>query len=72
MFLPCGAPFARVIRFRNGDVYLEEGQMVIAEKGIEHQPVAESEAHVLIVEPKTTVNTGDAVDERTVVDLQWI
>ncbi len=46
--------------------------MVIVEKGIEHQPVAESEAHVLIVEPKTTVNTGDAVDERTIVDLRWI
>ena len=60
------------IRFRDGDVHLEEGQMVIVEKGIEHQPVAESEAHVLIVEPKTTVNTGDAVDERTVVDLPWI
>ncbi len=60
------------IRFRDGDAHLEEGQMVIVEKGIEHQPVAESEAHVLIVEPKTTVNTGDAVDERTVVDLQWV
>lgn len=58
------------IRFRDRDVHLEEGQMVIVEKGVEHQPVAESEAHVLIVEPKSTLNTGDVVNDRTVVDLQ--
>lgn len=60
------------IRFRDGDVHLEEGQMVIVERGVEHQPVAESEAHVLIVEPKATVNTGDVENERTVTDLEWV
>ncbi|MDE2801485.1 MAG: cupin domain-containing protein [Chloroflexota bacterium] len=60
------------IRFRDRDVHLEEGQMIIVEKGVEHQPVAESEAHVLIVEPKSTLNTGDVVNERTVVDLERI
>ena len=60
------------IRFRDRDVHLGEGQMIIVEKGVEHQPVAESEAHVLVVEPKSTVNTGDVVDERTVVDLERI
>ena len=60
------------IRFRDRDVHLEEGQMVIVEKGVEHQPVAESEAHVLIVEPKSTLNTGDVVNDRTVVDLERI
>lgn len=60
------------IRFRDRDVHLDEGQMVIVEKGVEHQPVAESEAHVLIVEPKSTLNTGDVVNERTVVDLERI
>ena len=60
------------IRFRDRDVHLEEGQMVIVEKGVEHQPVAEAEAHVLIVEPKSTLNTGDVVNERTVVDLERI
>ena len=60
------------IRFREGDVHLNEGQMVIVESGVEHQPVAESEAHVLIVEPKSTLNTGDVVNERTVVDLERI
>ena len=60
------------VRFRDGDIHLNEGQMLIVERGVEHQPVAESEAHVLIVEPKATLNTGDVVDERTVRDLQWI
>ena len=60
------------VRFRDRDVQLDEGQMLIVERGVEHQPVAESEAHVLIVEPKATLNTGDVVDERTVRDLEWI
>ena len=60
------------IRFRDGDVHLEEGQMAIVPRGVEHQPVADSEAHVLIVEPRSTVNTGNVVDERTVVDLERI
>ena len=60
------------IRFRDRDVHLNEGQMVIVERGVEHQPIAESEAHVLIVEPKSTLNTGDVVNERTVVDLERI
>ena len=46
--------------------------MVIVEKGIEHQPVAESETHVLIVEPRSTLNTGNVVNERTVADLERI
>ena len=60
------------IRFRDRDVHLDEGQMVIVERGVEHQPIAESEAHVLIVEPKSTLNTGDVVNDRTVVDLERI
>ena len=60
------------VRFRDRDVHLEEGQMIIVERGVEHQPVAESEAHVLIVEPRSTLNTGDVVNERTVVDLERI
>ncbi len=60
------------VRFRDGDVHLEEGQMIIVERGVEHQPVAETESHVLIVEPRSTLNTGDVVNERTVVDLERI
>ncbi|MEP6767818.1 MAG: cupin domain-containing protein [Acidobacteriota bacterium] len=54
------------ICFRDGDVELSENEMLIVPKGVEHKPVAMEEAHVLLIEPKTTVNTGDSPGERTV------
>jgi mannose-6-phosphate isomerase-like protein (cupin superfamily) len=54
------------IRFRGHDVDLAENEMLVVPKGVEHMPVAEEEAHVLLVEPKTTVNTGNAGGPRTV------
>jgi mannose-6-phosphate isomerase-like protein (cupin superfamily) len=53
------------IRLRDGDVRLAEGEFVIIPRGVEHKPVAEEEAHVLLFEPKTVLNTGDVVNERT-------
>ena len=53
------------IRFRDGDVDLEENEFVVVPKGVEHCPVAEEEARVLLFEPKTTLNTGDVRNERT-------
>jgi mannose-6-phosphate isomerase-like protein (cupin superfamily) len=53
------------IRLRDGDVRLGEGEFVIIPRGVEHKPVAEAEAHVLLFEPKTVLNTGDVVNERT-------
>jgi len=60
------------IRLRDGDVVLEEGEFMIIPRGVEHKPVAESEAHVLMFEPKTTLNTGNVRDERTQEDLERI
>ncbi|MFN2414041.1 MAG: cupin domain-containing protein [Pyrinomonadaceae bacterium] len=54
-----------VIRLRDGDVRLSEGEFVIIPRGVEHKPVAREEAHVLLFEPKTVLNTGDVVEERT-------
>jgi mannose-6-phosphate isomerase-like protein (cupin superfamily) len=54
-----------VIKLRDGDVRLAEGEFVIIPRGVEHKPVAEGEAHVLLFEPKTVLNTGDVVNERT-------
>ena len=54
-----------VIRLRDGDVRLGEGEFAIIPRGVEHKPVAEEEAHVLLFEPKTVLNTGDVVEERT-------
>ena len=60
------------IRFRDGDVRLEENELLIVPKGVEHMPVAEEEACVLLFEPKTTLNTGDVQNERTVANLERI
>lgn len=57
-----------VIRFRDRDMRLEEGEMVIIPRGVEHQPVAEEEVHVVLFEPRSTLNTGNVQNERTVAE----
>jgi mannose-6-phosphate isomerase-like protein (cupin superfamily) len=53
------------IQLRDGDIELEEGEMFIVSRGVEHCPKADEEAHVLLIEPKETVNTGDAGGDLT-------
>jgi mannose-6-phosphate isomerase-like protein (cupin superfamily) len=53
------------IEFRDGAVELGPRELYVVPKGVEHRPVAAGEAHVLLVEPSTTVNTGTAGGERT-------
>jgi mannose-6-phosphate isomerase-like protein (cupin superfamily) len=60
-----------VIRLRERDLTIGEGEFVIIPKGVEHLPVAEEEVQVLLIEPKTTLNTGDVRNERT-VEAEWI
>jgi mannose-6-phosphate isomerase-like protein (cupin superfamily) len=60
------------ICFREGDVPLEENELLIVPKGVEHMPVADEEAWVLLFEPKTTLNTGNVSNERTVDTLERI
>jgi mannose-6-phosphate isomerase-like protein (cupin superfamily) len=60
------------IKLRDRDVILGEGEFFIVPRGVEHKPVAESEAHVLLFEPKSTLNTGEERTDRTVEDLQWV
>jgi mannose-6-phosphate isomerase-like protein (cupin superfamily) len=60
------------IRFRDGEVTLNEGEMYVVPKGVEHKPVAERECQILLVEPVGTVNTGDVVDEKTSSNDAWI
>ena len=61
-----------LIRLRDRDIKLEEGEFVIIPRGVEHLPIASEEAHVLLLEPKTTLNTGNVSSERTVAELQRI
>jgi mannose-6-phosphate isomerase-like protein (cupin superfamily) len=60
------------IRFRDRDVRLEEGEFLIVPKGVDHLPIAEQEAHIVLLEPKTTLNTGNVTNERTVAELERI
>ena len=48
------------IRMRDGDVSLGAGEVFVVPKGVEHCPVAEEEAHLLLIEPAGTPNTGNA------------
>lgn len=47
------------IQLRDRDVELDAGELFVVPKGIEHRPVAEQEAHILLIEPRGTPNTGD-------------
>jgi mannose-6-phosphate isomerase-like protein (cupin superfamily) len=61
-----------VIKLRDQDIELSEGEFVIIPRGVEHLPVAREEVHVLLFEPQGTLNTGNLRNERTVSDLQQI
>lgn len=61
-----------LIRLRDREVRLEEGEFVVIPRGVEHLPVAEGEAHVLFLEPKSTLNTGNIRSSRTVTELERI
>lgn len=58
------------MRFRDREEVLEPGQLIIVPRGVEHLPVAEPTCSVLLFEPKGTLNTGDAEDERTRRELE--
>jgi mannose-6-phosphate isomerase-like protein (cupin superfamily) len=57
-----------LIKLRDRDVWLHEGEFVVIPKGVEHLPVAEEEVHLMLLEPATTLNTGNVDNERTVAN----
>lgn len=61
-----------IIKLRDKDINLNEGEFFIIPKGVEHLPVAKEEVHVMLIEPKTTLNTGDVINEKTHENLDWI
>ncbi len=61
-----------LMKLRDRDIRVEEGEFVIIPRGVEHLPVAEEEVHVLLLEPKSTLNTGNVANERTVAELDRI
>jgi mannose-6-phosphate isomerase-like protein (cupin superfamily) len=54
------------------EIKIEPGELIIIPKGVEHMPVAIDEVHVMLMEPKSTLNTGNIKNERTVEDLKTI
>ncbi|TWI57417.1 mannose-6-phosphate isomerase-like protein (cupin superfamily) [Pseudomonas duriflava] len=60
------------IDFRDGEVYLNTGEMYVVPKGIEHKPYAECEVKLLLIEPRGVVNTGNEGGERTAMNDVWV
>jgi mannose-6-phosphate isomerase-like protein (cupin superfamily) len=54
------------------DIWVEEGEFIIIPHGMEHRPVAEEEVHLMLLEPLTTVNTGNIQSEMTVTNLEHL
>jgi mannose-6-phosphate isomerase-like protein (cupin superfamily) len=53
------------IEMESGSVELNEGEMFVVPKGVRHNPVAEQECHLMLIERKTTLHTGNIVTEKT-------
>ena len=60
-----------LIKLRDQDIWLEPGEFVVIPKGVEHCPVAEEEVQAMLIEPISTLNTGNIVNERT-IQPDWI
>jgi len=60
------------MEFRSHHLKLEKNDFIIVPEGVEHRPVAETEVHVLLFEPETTLNTGNRQSEKTRVSLENI
>jgi mannose-6-phosphate isomerase-like protein (cupin superfamily) len=60
------------MEFRDKTVEVNEGEIIIVPKGVEHKPVADEETWVMLFEPASTLNTGNIVNERTKSQLEMI
>lgn len=61
-----------VMQYRERSVTVKAGELVVVPRGVEHNPKAQEECHILLLEPKTTLNTGDRRNEFTKDTLGWI
>lgn len=60
------------MEYRDKSVQVAEGEMLVVPRGVEHKPVADEEAWVMLFEPATTLNTGNILNERTKIELENI
>lgn len=61
-----------IMEFRNKAVSVNEGEFIMVPRGVEHRPVAKEEVHILLIEPATTLNTGNIENEKTRRELHKI
>lgn len=59
-----------IMDFRDKTVEMQPGELLIVPKGVEHRPRTESETWIMMIEPKTTLNTGNVENERTRKELE--
>lgn len=60
------------MKLRDREYLVGEGEFIIVPRGVEHCPVADQEVHLVLIEPKSTLNTGNVTNERTVPTLERI
>ena len=60
------------MKFRDHEEVVSPGEFIIVPRGVEHLPVADEETQVLLFEPKSTLNTGNVTNERTLPQLERI
>ena len=61
-----------LMKFRDRDEWVDEGEFIIVPKGVEHKPVAEEEVHLILIEPKTTSNTGNEKGNERTKEAEWL
>ena len=61
-----------LLKFRDTDIELSEGEMFVVPKGVDHKPYAENECKILVIEPRGVINTGDKVGKLTIHEDMWI
>jgi len=74
LFMVVSGRFRMVYRDTAGEqsTWVNEGELIIVPRGVEHRPVADEECHVLLFEPASTLNTGNVEDELTRRELSHI
>lgn len=60
------------MKFRDHESIIREGEFIIVPRKVEHLPIADEEVHIVLIEPKSTLNTGNITNERTVAQLKSI
>lgn len=61
-----------IIKFRDEDIAINAGEFIVIPRGVEHLPVAPEGVHVMLIEPKETLNTGNIINEKTKQVIDWI